>query len=181
LPTSLALPLTDPAALLTTFGTLGVFLVTFAETGLLIGFFLPGDSLLFTAGVLAATTSGSALLRRTENRHVHNGVEHSARVLERYGHGKAIVLARFIPVVRTVLNPLAGITGIPARVFLLWQAIGGLLWTVGVTLAGYLLGSSIPNIDQYLLPVIAGIVVVSLIPVARQIYLARKQVPDDRR
>jgi membrane-associated protein len=214
LPTALALPLTDPAALLTTFGTLGVFLVMFAETGLLIGFFLPGDSLLFTAGVLAATTSGSAvhlslpvviaaaaagavlgaqtgyyigkrggtaLLRRIKNRHVHDGIEHSARVLERYGHGKAIVLARFIPVVRTVLNPLAGITGIPARVFLAWQVVGGLVWTVGVTLAGYLLGSSIPNIDQYLLPVIAGIVVLSLIPVARQIYLARKQRPGDRR
>ena len=214
MPTSLALPLTDPTALLTTFGTLGVFLVMFAETGLLIGFFLPGDSLLFTAGVLAATATtsavhlslplvigaaalgailgaqtgyligkrgGTAVLRRIRNRHVHNGIEHSARVLERYGHGKAIVLARFIPVVRTVLNPLAGVTGVPARVFALWQAIGGLVWTIGVTMAGFLLGSSIPNIDQYLLPVIAGIVVLSLLPVARQVYLARKGATGDRR
>ncbi|TDQ00663.1 DedA family protein [Labedaea rhizosphaerae] len=214
MPTSLALPLTDPAALLTTFGALGVFLVMFAETGLLIGFFLPGDSLLFTAGVLAATATtsavhlslplvivaaalgailgaqtgyvigkrgGTAVLRRIRNRHVHNGVENSARVLERYGHGKAIVLARFIPVVRTVLNPLAGITGVPVGVFTLWQAIGGLVWTIGVTMAGFLLGSSVPNIDQYLLPVIAGIVVLSLLPVARQVYLARKSATGDRR
>nr|WP_133850211.1 DedA family protein [Labedaea rhizosphaerae] len=186
----------------------------FAETGLLIGFFLPGDSLLFTAGVLAATATtsavhlslplvivaaalgailgaqtgyvigkrgGTAVLRRIRNRHVHNGVENSARVLERYGHGKAIVLARFIPVVRTVLNPLAGITGVPVGVFTLWQAIGGLVWTIGVTMAGFLLGSSVPNIDQYLLPVIAGIVVLSLLPVARQVYLARKSATGDRR
>jgi membrane-associated protein len=213
LPTSLALPLTDPSALLSTFGTLGVFLVMFAETGLLIGFFLPGDSLLFTAGVLAATGAGSAvhlslyavipaaalgailgaqagyligrrggtaLLRRIANKHVHNGVEHSARVLERYGHGKAIVLARFIPVVRTVLNPMAGALQVPVRTFTLWQVIGGVIWSVGVTLAGYALGSTIPSIDTYLLPIIAVIVIVSLIPIGLELLRARRasRTPD---
>jgi membrane-associated protein len=86
--------------------------------------------------------------------------------LERYGGGKAIVLARFIPVVRTVLNPLAGVLGVPVRTFTVWQVTGALVWSVGLTLAGYALGSHIPNIDHYLLPIVAVIVVVPLIPVA---------------
>ncbi|RLK61993.1 DedA family protein [Actinokineospora cianjurensis] len=198
----------DPHSLLSGFGALGVFLVMFAETGLLIGFFLPGDSLLFTAGVLAATPAstslhlplpltiaaaaagallgaqtgyvigrrgGTALLERSRNRHLHSGVAHSKRVLESYGHRKAIVLARFIPVVRTVLNPLAGLTGVPAGVFALWQVLGGLLWTVGVTVAGYLLGSAIPNVDAYLLPIIAVIVVVSVLPIAARLIRSRSR------
>jgi membrane-associated protein len=202
-----ASPLTDPASLLSTFGVAGVFLAMFAETGLLIGFFLPGDSLLFTAGVLTATGSGAALhlslpwvivaaaagallgaqtgfligkhagtalLRRVSNRHLHNGIDHSRRLLDRYGHGKAIVLARFIPLVRTVLNPMAGVAGVPVKVFTVWQTLGGLVWTVGVTVAGHLLGASIPDVDRYLLPIIAVIVVVSLIPVFVELIRARR-------
>ncbi|GAA2986835.1 DedA family protein [Actinokineospora diospyrosa] len=198
----------DPQSLLSGFGALGVFLVMFAETGLLIGFFLPGDSLLFTAGVLAATPAGASLhlplpltiaaaaagallgaqtgyligrrggtvlLGRSRNRHLHNGLAQSKRFLEAYGHRKAIVLARFIPVVRTVLNPLAGLTGVPAGVFALWQVLGGVLWTVGVTLAGFLLGSAIPNVDAYLLPIIAAIVVVSLLPVVTRLVRSRSR------
>ena len=93
----------------------------------------------------------------------------SEEILQRYGQGKAIVLGRFIPVVRTVLNPLAGILEVPARTFLLWQSVGGLIWSVGVTLAGYGLGSSVPNIDKYLLPIIAVIVVISLIPLGLEL------------
>jgi membrane-associated protein len=185
------------------FGAWGVLLVTFAETALLVGFFLPGDSLLFTAGILAATSTrsgvhlalsaviasaaagtisgaqvgfvlgqrgGGMLLRHTKNRHVHAAVRRSTELLARYGHGKAIVLARFLPVVRTVLNPLAGLSGVPTRTFLLWQVIGGLGWSIGVTLIGFFLGSTIPNVDEYLLPIVAVIVVVSLIPVGTRIY-----------
>jgi membrane-associated protein len=192
---------------LSSLGAFGVFLVLFAETGLLIGFFLPGDSLLFTAGLLCTTNStnsvhlnlaevlpaaaagallgaqagywigrrgGRALLARSGNRHLGHGVVRAEEILNRYGQGKAIVLARFIPVVRTVLNPLAGILEVPARTFLLWQAVGGLIWSIGVTLAGYALGSSIPNIDKYLLPIIAVIVVVSLIPLALELLRARR-------
>jgi membrane-associated protein len=199
--------LLDPKSLLATFGPLGVFVVMFAETGLLIGFFLPGDSLLFTAGVLAATAAGSALhvslpavmgaaavgaiagaqvgfllgrrggsavLSRVKNRHVHEGVARGSAMLSRYGYGKAVVLARFIPVVRTVLNPLVGVTGMPARQFALWQLLGGLLWTVGVTLAGYALGASVPNIDSYLLPIIAVVVLVSLSPLVVEVIRARR-------
>ena len=96
-------------------------------------------------------------------------------ILERYGQGKAIVLARFIPVVRTVLNPLAGVLEVPARTFLLWQTVGGLVWSIGVTMAGYALGSSIPNIDKYLLPIIALIVVVSLIPLGLELLRTRRE------
>ncbi len=89
--------------------------------------------------------------------------------LERYGTGKAIVLARFIPLVRTVVNPLVGTIGVPARTFALWQVIGGLVWSLGVTTAGYVLGNRIPGIDTYLLPIIAVIIVLSLIPVALEL------------
>ena len=84
------------------------------------------------------------------------------------------MLARFIPVVRTVLNQLAGALGAPAAVFTRWQVIGGLLWSIGVTLAGYALGSSIPGIDKYLLPIIALIVVVSLTPIALELRRTRR-------
>ena len=195
---------------LASLGALGVFVVVFAETGLLVGFFLPGDSLLFTAGlycsasaattvrlslgpVLLAATAGAligaqtgfwlgrrggqALLARTRSRWLHRGAERAAQLLARYGHARAIVLARFIPVVRTVLNPLAGMLDVPARTFTLWQVIGGVGWAVGITLAGYLLGTSIPGIDQYLLPVIAIIVIASAVPVAVEFVRARRRRP----
>src|SRR5205085_11691602 len=89
-------------------------------------------------------------------------------------HAKAVVLARFVPVVRTVLNPMAGALGVPARTFTVWQVIGGLVWSVGLTLAGYALGSAIPNVDRYLLPLVAVIVVVSLIPLLSEIHRSRR-------
>jgi membrane-associated protein len=204
---SLGGSLLDPKSLLATFGPVGVFVVMFAETGLLIGFFLPGDSLLFTAGVLAATSAGSALhvslpvviaaaalgavagaqvgfligrrggsalLVRVKSRQVHEGVARGSAMLSRYGYGKAVVLARFIPVVRTVLNPLAGVTGMPTRQFALWQVVGGLVWTVGVTLAGYVLGASVPNVDTYLLPIIALVVLLSLSPLLIEVIRSRR-------
>ncbi|WP_103352143.1 DedA family protein [Amycolatopsis sp. CA-128772] len=197
---------------LSSLGTAGVFLVLFAETGLLVGFFLPGDSLLFTAGLFCTTSAsapvhlslplvlvasvagaisgaqvgfvlgrrgGRALLGKIGNPHLHRGVERAEELFSRYGHAKAIVLARFVPVVRTVLNPLAGILDVPARTFLVWQVLGGVLWSVGVTLAGYVLGASIPGIDQYLLPIIAVVVVVSLIPLALELRRGRKRPSDD--
>ena len=209
----LALNPLDPHSLLATFGPLGVAVVLFAETGLLIGFFLPGDSLLFTAGLLCATTSGAtlhlslpwvlvaaaagavlgaqtgyligrragpALLDRPGRPRLHAAIVRAREVLDGYGIGKAVVLARFIPLVRTVLNPLAGALGVPSRAFTLWQIVGGLLWSLGVTLAGYLLGSQIPSIDTYLLPIIAVVVLISLIPVARELLKARRKTQQGR-
>ncbi|MET8714902.1 DedA family protein [Streptomyces sp. NPDC004735] len=203
----LAVNVLDAQSLLATFGVLGVTVVMFAETGLLVGFFLPGDSLLFTAGLLCAGTAdkaatlslpwvlvasaagalagaqcgyligrraGGAVLSRSRSKRLHEGAARAEELLERYGHAKAIVLARFVPVVRTVLNPLAGALNIPARVFTLWQVAGGLVWTVGLVLAGYALGSSIPGVDRYLLPVIALIVAVSLLPLAAELIRSRR-------
>src|SRR5690242_16906943 len=145
-------------SLLASLGALGVFLALFAETGLLIGFFLPGDSLLFTAGLLCAGSStskthlslplvllaaaggallgaqtgfiigrrgGRPLLERGGNRFLSKGAERSQQLLSRYGYGKAIVLARFIPFVRTVLNPMVGALDVSARTFTIWQVAGG--------------------------------------------------------
>ncbi|MFD9568432.1 DedA family protein [Streptomyces sp. NPDC059982] len=204
---ALAVNVLDAHSLLATFGVIGIAVVMFAETGLLVGFFLPGDSLLFTAGLLCAGTAGKsanlslpavlaasvagalagaqcgyligrragpALLARSRSKKLHEGAARAEELLEKYGHAKAIVLARFVPVVRTVLNPLAGVLNIPARVFTLWQVAGGLLWTVGLVLAGYALGSSIPSVDTYLLPIVGLIVAISLLPVAIEILRSRR-------
>lgn len=203
-----AVNILDAGSLLSAFGALGIAVVLFAETGLLIGFFLPGDSLLFTAGllcvpgahgpvhlslpeVLLASVAGAllgaqtgywigrrggrALLARSRARKLREGAARAEELLDRYGHAKAIVLARFVPVVRTVLNPLAGALDVPARRFTLWQTAGGTVWTVGLVLGGYALGSSVPNVDRYLLPVIALVVAVSLTPLALEILRSRSR------
>ncbi|MEU7067854.1 DedA family protein [Streptomyces sp. NPDC046161] len=203
-----AVNLLDAGSLLSAFGALGVAVVLFAETGLLVGFFLPGDSLLFTAGllcvpgnhgpvhlalpqVLCAAVAGAligaqtgyllgrrggrALLARSRSRKLHEGAERAQELLDRYGHAKAVVLARFVPIVRTVLNPMAGALGVPSRVFTLWQVIGGLVWTVGLVLAGYALGSSVPDVDRYLLPIVALVVLVSLVPLAVEVIRRRSR------
>jgi membrane-associated protein len=199
--------------LLTSFGTIGILVVLFAETGLLIGFFLPGDSLLFTAGLLCATGAGSlhlslpwvllaaaagallgaqvgfwigrragqALQARAQRPKIAAGMRRAEELFTRYGPAKAIVLARFIPVVRTVLNPVAGALHTPVRTFTFWQVLGGLVWTVGLVLAGYALGAFIPGVDQYLLPVIALVVIISLIPLALEILRERRRRPDPSR
>ncbi|MFB8176979.1 DedA family protein [Streptomyces sp. NPDC055966] len=203
----LAVNVLDAHSLLAAFGVLGVGVVMFAETGLLIGFFLPGDTLLFTAGLLCTGSSeqglhlslgpllvsaavgalagaqvgyllgrkaGGALLARSRSKKLREGAQRAEELLERYGHAKAVVLARFVPVVRTVLNPMAGALGVPVRTFTLWQVVGGLVWSLGLTLGGYALGSSIPNVDRYLLPLVALIVVLSLIPLLAEVLRARR-------
>jgi membrane-associated protein len=205
-----AVNILDARSLLTAFGVAGIFVVLFAETGLLVGFFLPGDSLLFTAGLLSSTAvaqplplplvlisslagsllgaqvgyligrrAGPALTNTARRPKIAAAMTRSRRLLDRYGHGRAIVLARFVPVVRTVLNPVAGALGVPARVFTLWQVVGGVLWTAGLVFAGFLLGRSVPGIDQYLLPVIGLIVVVSLLPLAVELVRSRRRRTDD--
>ncbi|MET7646775.1 DedA family protein [Streptomyces sp. NPDC005426] len=205
-PLPLAVNLLDAGSLLGAFGALGIAVVLFAETGLLVGFFLPGDSLLFTAGLLCVSGThgpvelslpqvltaavagallgaqtgywigrrgGRALLARSGARRLREGAARAEELLARYGQGRAIVLARFVPVVRTVLNPLAGALDVPVGRFTLWQAVGGAVWTVGLVLAGYALGSSVPNVDRYLLPIVALVVAVSLIPLATELIRSR--------
>jgi membrane-associated protein len=191
-----ALEMMGPHSLLASAGALVIFLVIFAETGLLIGFFLPGDSLLFTAGVLCTTgphaavhlslrlvllaaaagaltgaqagyfigaQAGRRLLDRAEPPRLAAGIHRARDGLDRYGIRRAVVLARFIPVVRTAVSPVAGATRVPVLTFTVWQVVGGLAWSLGVTMAGDEIGSRISGIGRYLLPVVALIVVVSLI------------------
>ncbi|MGW3361166.1 DedA family protein [Streptomyces bungoensis] len=213
LASQLAVNVLDAKSLLAAFGVLGVGVVMFAETGLLVGFFLPGDSLLFTAGLLCTGSSdrslhlslgpllasaavgalagaqvgyllgrkaGGALLTRSRSKKLHEGAQRAEELLERYGHAKAVVLARFVPVVRTVLNPMVGALGVPARTFTIWQVVGGLVWSLGLTLGGFALGSSVPNVDRYLLPLVAVIVVVSLLPLLLEFLRSRRAAtPED--
>ena len=206
----LAVDLLSPEKLLQAFGTLGLFAIVFAESGLLFGFFLPGDSLLFTAGLLASQGKlslpvilvgcfvaavagdqvgyafghrvGPALFRRPDSRlFKHENVERAQSYFERYG-AKTIVLARFVPIVRTFAPIVAGVGRMSYRTFVSFNVIGGLLWAVGVTLLGYVLGETIPDIDKYLLPAIAVIIALSLVPVAVELFRARhrgKQAQQD--
>lgn len=181
------------SALLSEFGALAVLLGTFAESGLLVvGFFLPGDTLIFPAGVLCANGTlvlwqvmvgaaagavagaqagyvfgkhgGRAVLARTSNHRLHATVGRGEQWLARYGPRRAIVLGRFVPMVRTVINPVAGVLEVPTAVFTRWQVVGGIAWSQSLVLLGYWLGTSIPDIDKYLLPAVGVIVVVSLLP-----------------
>jgi len=197
----------DPRHLIETFGTLGLFTIVFAESGLLIGFFLPGDSLLFTAGLLASQDIlnfpvvlvgcfvaavagdqvgyafgkrvGPALFRRPDSRvFKQEYVEKARHFFERYG-AKTVVLARFVPVVRTFAPILAGVGTMPYRVFVTYNFVGALLWAVGVTTLGYTLGHSLPHIDRYLLPVIIGIIALSVLPVALEVLRSRRRARKD--
>lgn len=189
------------------FALYGVYLMIFAETGLFFGFFLPGDSLLFIAGVAASPVAdrvagthipivplligvpimaivgaqfghflgaryGRKLFDRPDSRiFKRQYVERAEHYFNKYGPVKAVLLARFIPIIRTFLNPVAGILEMPARKFLLWNIIGGLIWTEAVLIFGWKMAGVIPAevIDTYMLPVVAVIVLISLIPVFLEI------------
>lgn len=213
----LALNPLDPKDLLHTFGLIGVWVILFAETGLLIGFFFPGDSLLFLAGVAASPVAdlifgdgtrlslpglliggpvcaiagaqlghflgaryGRKMFDRPDSRlFKREYVEKAEYYFQKFGPAKAVVLARFIPIVRTFLNPVAGVLGMPARQFLVWNIIGGILWTDGVILGGYLLADRIyeaigASIDKYILPVVVLIVLISVLPILIEIIRDRR-------
>ena len=186
----------DPRDILESFGpwaTIGLFLIIFAETGLLIGFFLPGDSLLFTAGILASQgnlniaviaigcflaavigdqvgytighRAGPALFRRPDSRiFKQKYVDRTKEFFEKHGP-KTILLARFVPIVRTFAPVLAGVGEMNRRTFTTYNIVGGFIWAVGVTVAGYILGEAIgEDIDKYILPIIAVIIVLSILP-----------------
>ncbi|MEV4753817.1 DedA family protein [Micromonospora sp. NPDC049559] len=214
---SLALNPLDPKDLLQTFGLIGVWAILFAETGLLIGFFFPGDSLLFLAGVAASPVAdaifgdgtklslaglligapvcailgaqlghflgaryGRRMFDRPNSRlFKREYVEKAEYYFEKFGPAKAVVLARFIPIVRTFLNPVAGVLGMPARTFLVWNIVGAVLWTDGIILIGYLLADRIyaaigDQIDHYILPVVALIIVISVLPIFFEFLRDRK-------
>lgn len=182
----------DLITLIKTAGYLGIVGILFAESGLFIGFFLPGDSLLFTAGFLASQgylhiiplmflsflaavagdsvgytfgrRVGPAIFKREDSLLFHKDHLERARVFyERHG-GKAVILARFMPIVRTFAPILAGVGRMRYGMFLAYNIIGGLLWTIGLSGLGYFLGNTIPDVDKYLLPIILGIIILSVAP-----------------
>lgn len=171
-------------------GLIAIGATVFAESGLLIGFFLPGDTLLFGAGILAAQgvfniylliavvvvsaivgdNVGYSIGRRTGKRLFHKKesllfkperLELAEKFYEQHG-GKTIILARFVPVVRTFAPMVAGISKMPRRNFMLYNVVGGILWGGGVTLAGYFLGKQMPWLEDFIAPVILGIIALSV-------------------
>ncbi|MFB7506552.1 DedA family protein [Streptomyces broussonetiae] len=199
----------NSASVLAAFGAIGVLVVIFAESGLLVvGFVLPGDTLLFPAGVLCAGTAqqpprlalwqvlvcaavgavaggqvgyligrrgGRALLARTSRRRVKAAAARAEELLAGYGYGKALMIGRFVPFLRTVLHPVAGALGVPVRTFTLWQTVGGVLWSQALVLAGYSLGASVPRIDDYLLLLVGAVVVVSMLPLLIEAWRTRRE------
>jgi membrane-associated protein len=207
----------DPKDLVHTFGLYGVWAILFAETGLLVGFFFPGDSLLFLAGVAATPVAdaifgdgtklslaglligaplcailgaqlghylgaryGTRMFEKPDSKlFKREYVEKAEHYFQKFGPAKAVVLARFIPIVRTFLNPVAGVLGMPAKQFFVWNVVGAILWTDGIILVGYLLAGRIydaigTHIDRYILPFVALIVLVSVLPIIIEVVRDRR-------
>ena len=197
----------DPQTLLTNFGDVAFWVVLgiiFAECGLLIGFFLPGDSLLFITGLFIASgfisiniwlaclllliaavvgnavgygigsKVGPALFKREDSRLFKKVyVEKTHAFFDRYG-GRAIILARFVPIVRTFITAIAGVARMDFRRFMIFSAIGGIIWAVGVTLAGYFLGT-IPIVKDNVETVLLLVVLLSVIPIVWEFIKHRRQ------
>lgn len=198
----------DPGTLVETFGLIGILVIVFAECGLLIGFFLPGDSLLFTAGLLVkqdvlgqpiwlvctlitiaailgnqvgyyiGRKAGPAVFSRPESRFFKQEyVDKSYAFFDRYG-ARAIVLARFVPIVRTFITVTAGVGRMDYRRYTTYTVIGGVLWGTGVTLLGYALGS-VAFVAENIELILIGIVVLSVVPVAVELLRKRSHRRDE--
>ncbi len=182
----------DLIQLVSTVGVWGVVGIIFIETGIIFGFFFPGDSLLFTAGFLASqnffnvTTFiifafiasivgncvgylfgkkvGEKLFTKEDSLFFKKSyLEKTKHFFDEHGN-KTIFFARFFPIIRTFAPVLAGIGAMPLKPFLFYTIFGGAVWICGLTLLGYFLGKTIPDVDKYLLPIIAGIVIISVLP-----------------
>jgi membrane-associated protein len=179
-----------------------IWAIVFAESGLFFGFFLPGDSLLFTAGFLASqgvfnlpalafgcfvaavlgdnvgyatgARFGRKLFQRDDSRFFKKKYLVSAEDFFKKHGRMALILARFTPIVRTFAPIVAGIGAMRYRSFLVYNVAGGVLWTFGLTLLGFYLGKLIPDVDKYLLPITLAIIVLSFVPSLIHIYQERK-------
>lgn len=194
----------DPDHLIRTFGLIGIMVIVFAESGLLVGVFLPGDSLLFTAGLLSATTSllpplwviipaivvaaivgdqvgyvigsraGPKIFHRPDSRFFrHEFVDKAYSYFDRYG-GRTIVLARFVPIVRTFTPVIAGVSQMSYRTFVAYNVLGGTLWGVSVTTIGYFLGQ-IDFVAANIELILIGIVALSVLPIGVEFLRARSR------
>lgn len=184
-------------------GYLVLVAIVFTETGLLVGFFLPGDSLLITAGLVAAAgglniwwinvllavaaVSGDSVgyaigarigprLFTREKSLLFNPahVERTRRFYARHG-AKTIVIARFVPIIRTFAPVVAGVGTMEYRRFLVYNIVGGVGWVTSMTWAGYLLGRAIPNIGEYVHVVVVIVIVLSVIPIVVEIFRERRR------
>lgn len=200
----------DPKSLIATFGLVGILAVIFAETGLLVGFFLPGDTLLFSAGIFTTAAGagstvtplslpvlmigaplcaiagaqlghylgakyGRKLFERPNSRLFRKDhVDKAEHYFNKFGPSRAVVLARFVPVVRTFLNPLAGMLEMSPVRFFVSNVIGAVVWTESIILLGRFLGSRVKGIDKFVLPVVALAIVVSMVPVIREVLKGRR-------
>ena len=195
----------DAQSLISTFGLAGIYAILFAETGLLIGFFLPGDTLLALAGAFAALPThdsrhlplaalligcplaaiigaqvgyvigqrGGHLLAKPGSSFAHS-ITRIEPLLDRFGEGWAVFLCRFIPILRTFMNPAAGIVGMPVRKFTVANVLGGVVWTISILVAGYYAGVKL-HIEKYVLPVVAAAVVLSVISLLFEIRRNRRR------
>jgi membrane-associated protein len=202
LPLALGPSWLDPDQLIRTFGMIGVLAIVFMESGMMIGFFLPGDSLLFTAGLLSAggvlpdiwillvtipiaaiagdqtgywigRHFGPSLFNRPDSRFFKREfVDQTAAFFEKHG-SKAIVLARFVPIVRAFVPVMAGTSHMNYRTFLTFDIIGGILWGVGVTTLGYFLGQ-VEFVKNNIELILLGVVFVSVVPIVIELNKARR-------
>lgn len=182
----------DPESIIKTAGLIGIYLVVFAESGLLVGFFLPGDTLLFSAGIFASQgffsltalivgTSIFAIIGDSVGYYFGNKfgkkkfsqksllyldqskITQAENFYKKYGP-LSIVLARFIPVVRTLVPFLAGVASMKYKIFFIYNVFGGILWASMLSLLGYYLGSKINNPDRFIFPILIFVIVASFVP-----------------
>ena len=194
----------DPESLIEKFSMIGLLIIVFMESGMMVGFFLPGDSLLFTAGLLSATTDilpdlwvlcilipiaaiagdqtgywigrkfGPPLFNRPDSRlFKREYVDQTAAFFEKHGP-RAIILARFVPIVRAFVPVMAGTSHMHYRTFLTYDIVGGILWGAGVTTLGYFLGQ-IAFVEKYIEFILLGVVAASVIPVVLEIRKAKRE------
>jgi membrane-associated protein len=183
----------DPIAIIKTGSYFGIAVIVFAESGLLVGIFFPGDSLLFAAGLfsgigvlslapLVASVVVAAILgdsvgywfgrnvgtnffnRKDSLLFKQAYLKRTQAFYKKYG-GRAVLLSRFVPIVRTIAPILAGIGEMKYRVFFSYNALGGILWGGGLLLVSYFLGTYIPNAQEYITPISIGIIIVSFLPI----------------
>ncbi|MBY0294381.1 VTT domain-containing protein [Patescibacteria group bacterium] len=199
----MTIPHIDPIQIVETLGYIGIFSIVLAESGIFIGFFLPGDSLLMTAGLFAtqgtlsivtlliivpiAAILGDSIgysfgkfigprLFTKEDSWLFNKkhIERSRKFYEKHGP-RAVLIARFIPIVRTFVPIIAGVGEMKYSKFLMYNIVGGFLWADIFLLAGYFLGQMIPNLEVYILPIVAVIILLSILPIGWEWYKERKE------
>jgi membrane-associated protein len=193
----------DPITIIKTLGLIGVLFIVFAESGLFFGFFLPGDSLLFTAGLFASQgfiniyillvgaflmavlgdsfgywfgkKIGPKIFTKEDSFFFQKKhVERAHNFYEKYGN-KTIILARFVPIVRTFAPIVAGVGLMKYKSFITYNLIGGFLWSFGMVLLGFILGNSIPNVDKYIFPIILLIIFVSVLPIVFEFVKSKRK------